>query len=106
MRHHSRSSYSRKHKKSKNKKSAGGETPRDYFPSQKRKDKGFLEMRGAVEELLPSAFFRVRLENGHEILAHLSGKMRMNKIRILPGDTVVVEMTPYDLTRGRITYRD
>ena len=62
-------------------------------------------MRGAVQELLPSASFRVKLDNGHEILAHLSGKMRMNKIRILPGDMVTVEMTPYDLTKGRITFR-
>lgn len=77
----------------------------DRFSRSKRKDKGFLEMRGTVQELLPSASFRVKLENGHEILAHLSGKMRMNKIRILPGDMVTVEMTPYDLTKGRITFR-
>jgi translation initiation factor IF-1 len=64
-----------------------------------------IEMTGSVEELMPSAMFRVTLENGHEILAHLSGKMRMNKIRILPGDRVKVEMTPYDLTKGRIIYR-
>ena len=75
----------------------------DRFSRSKKK--GFLEMRGAVQELLPSASFRVKLDNGHEILAHLSGKMRMNKIRILPGDMVTVEMTPYDLTKGRITYR-
>ena len=67
--------------------------------------KGFLEVEGMVEELLPSANFRVKLDNGHEILAHLSGKMRMFKIRLLPGDRVKVEMTPYDLTKGRITYR-
>ncbi|HLD86330.1 MAG TPA: translation initiation factor IF-1 [Patescibacteria group bacterium] len=67
--------------------------------------KGFLEVEGVVEELLPSANFRVKLDNGHEILAHLSGKMRMFKIRLLPGDRVKVEMTPYDLTKGRITYR-
>lgn len=67
--------------------------------------KGFLEVRGTVEELLPNATFRVRLENGHEVLAHLSGKMRMFKIRILPGDAVTLEMSPYDLTKGRITYR-
>ena len=65
----------------------------------------FIEMKGAVEELLPNATFRVRLESGHEILAHLSGKMRMNKIRLLPGDEVKVEMTPYDLNKGRIVYR-
>jgi len=67
--------------------------------------KGFIEIIGTIEELLPSATFKVRLENGHEILAHLSGKMRMYKIRILPGDKVKVEMSPYDLSKGRITYR-
>lgn len=67
--------------------------------------KGFLEVIGTVEELLPSAMFKVKLENGHEILAHLSGKMRLNKIRILPGDKVKIEMTPYDLSKGRIIYR-
>lgn len=67
--------------------------------------KGFLEVEGVIEELLPSANFRVKLDNGHEILAHLSGKMRMFKIRLLPGDRVKVEMTPYDLTKGRVTYR-
>jgi len=72
---------------------------------QKSNKKGFLEMKGEVIELLPSTTFRVKLENGHTILAHLSGKMRMYKIRILPGDEVTVEMTPYDLTKGRITYR-
>ncbi|MFZ5390866.1 MAG: translation initiation factor IF-1 [Patescibacteria group bacterium] len=67
--------------------------------------KGFLEVEGEVQELLPAATFKVRLDNGHEILAHLSGKMRMFKIRLLPGDRVKVEMTPYDLTKGRIVYR-
>ncbi len=60
---------------------------------------------GEVTEALPNAMFRVRLENGHEILAHISGKMRMYYIRILPGDKVKVEMSPYDLTKGRITFR-
>ena len=64
-----------------------------------------LEMRGQVVELLPNAMFRVKLESGHEILAHVSGKIRMNFIRILPGDRVLVELSPYDLTRGRILYR-
>ena len=64
-----------------------------------------MEVEGVVEELLPSANFKVKLDNGHEILAHLSGKMRMFKIRLLPGDRVKVEMTPYDLSKGRITYR-
>lgn len=67
--------------------------------------KDFLEIDGEVTELLPSATFRVKLENGHEILAHLSGKIRMFNIRLLPGDRVKVQMTPYDLTRGRIIYR-
>lgn len=75
-------------------------------PSQsKANKKGFLEVLGTVEELLPSTMFKIKLENGHEILAHLSGKMRLNKIRLLPGDQVKIEMTPYDLTKGRITYR-
>ena len=64
-----------------------------------------LEMRGQVVELLPNAMFRVVLENDHEILAHTSGRMRKNRIRVLAGDKVLVEMTPYDLTKGRITYR-
>lgn len=67
--------------------------------------KDFIEVNGEVAELLPAATFRVILENGHEILAHLSGKMRMFKIRLLPGDKVKVQMTPYDLTKGRIIYR-
>ena len=67
--------------------------------------KGFIEMEGAVDELLPAATFRITLDNGHEILCHLSGKMRMNKIRLIPGDRVRVEISPYDLTKGRITYR-
>lgn len=65
-----------------------------------------IEIYGVVEEALPNAMFRVKLENGHEILAHISGKMRKFYIRILPGDKVKVELSPYDLTRGRITYRD
>ena len=64
-----------------------------------------IEAQGTVAETLPNAMFRVQLENGHTILAHISGKMRMNFIRILPGDKVTVELSPYDLTRGRITYR-
>ncbi|MFA5029486.1 MAG: translation initiation factor IF-1 [Patescibacteria group bacterium] len=67
--------------------------------------KDFLEVDGEVLELLPAASFRVKLESGPEILAHLSGKMRMFNIRILPGDRVKIQMTPYDLTRGRIIYR-
>ncbi|MGV3244563.1 translation initiation factor IF-1 [Staphylococcus sp. 11261D007BR] len=64
-----------------------------------------IEVEGTVLDTLPNAMFKVELENGHEILAHVSGKIRMNYIRILPGDKVTVEMSPYDLTRGRITYR-
>ena len=64
-----------------------------------------IELEGTVIEPLPNAMFKVQLENGHEVLAHISGKIRMNYIRILPGDKVVLELSPYDLTRGRITYR-
>jgi translation initiation factor IF-1 len=67
--------------------------------------KNFIEISGEVLELMPAGAFRVKLENEHLILAHLSGKMRMNKIRLLPGDRVKVQMSPYDLTKGRITYR-
>ncbi|PYN18506.1 MAG: translation initiation factor IF-1 [Candidatus Rokuibacteriota bacterium] len=64
-----------------------------------------IEVEGKVVEPLPNAMFRVQMENGHKVLAHVSGKMRMNHIRILPGDKVTMELSPYDLTRGRITYR-
>jgi translation initiation factor IF-1 len=64
-----------------------------------------IQMQGEIVETLPNATFRVKLENGHVILGHISGKMRMHYIRILPGDRVVVELSPYDLNRGRITYR-
>ena len=64
-----------------------------------------IELQGTVVEALPNAMFQVELENGHKILAHISGKLRMNFIRILPGDKVTVELSPYDLTRGRITWR-
>ncbi|MBN2144009.1 MAG: translation initiation factor IF-1 [Candidatus Aureabacteria bacterium] len=64
-----------------------------------------LKLEGTVKELLPNTMFRVELENGHLVLAHISGKMRMNFIRILPGDKVMLEMSPYDLSKGRITYR-
>ena len=65
-----------------------------------------IEVEGKVVEKLPNAMFQVELENGHQILAHISGKLRMNFIRILPGDKVKVEMSPYDLTKGRIIWRD
>ncbi|HEY4719683.1 MAG: translation initiation factor IF-1 [candidate division NC10 bacterium] len=64
-----------------------------------------IEVEGTVVESLPNAMFRVELETGHKVLAHISGKMRMHFIRILPGDKVIVELSPYDLSRGRITYR-
>ena len=64
-----------------------------------------IELEGVVAEALPNAMFQVELQNGHKILAHISGKLRMNFIRILPGDKVTVEMSPYDLTKGRITWR-
>lgn len=64
-----------------------------------------LEMEGTISDTLPNAMFRVQLENGHEVLAHVSGKIRMNYIRIAKGDRVLVELSPYDLTRGRIRYR-
>ena len=65
-----------------------------------------IKVKAEVREALPNALFKVVLENGHQVLAHVSGKMRMNFIRILPGDTVTLEMSPYDLTKGRIVYRD
>ncbi|MBI4598873.1 translation initiation factor IF-1 [Candidatus Uhrbacteria bacterium] len=67
--------------------------------------KEFIEAQGEVEELLPAAKFKIRLENGQAIIGHLSGKMRMNRIRLLPGDGVKVELSPYDLSKGRIVYR-
>jgi translation initiation factor IF-1 len=76
----------------------------------KNKEKGAqkeegIQVEGSVMETLPNAMFKVKLDNGHEVLAHISGKMRMNYIRILPGDKVLVELSPYDLTRGRVVYR-
>ena len=65
-----------------------------------------IALQGKVLETLPNAMFRVELENGHEVLAHISGRRRMNYIRILPGDKVTVELSPYDLTKGRISWRD
>ncbi len=67
--------------------------------------KDAIEVTGVVDEVLPNAIFRVKLDNGHEVQAHLSGKLRMNSIRILEGDTVTVELSPYDLSQGRITWR-
>lgn len=75
-------------------------------PSEKSKKKDVIEIMGVVVDALPSTQFRVQLENGHTILAHISGNIRRNFIRILPGDTVKVELSPYDLSKGRITYRN
>lgn len=66
---------------------------------------GAIEVQGTIVETLPNAMFRVELDNGHRVLAYISGKMRMHYIKILPGDKVLIELSPYDLTRGRITYR-
>lgn len=68
--------------------------------------KNTIEVEGVVVDALPNAIFKVRLENGHEIIAHISGKLRMHNIRILPGDRVTMELSPYDLTKGRITWRN
>lgn len=68
--------------------------------------KDVIEVEGIITEAMPNTIFKVRLENGHEIIAHISGKLRMNYIRILPGDKVIVELSPYDLTKGRITWRN
>jgi translation initiation factor IF-1 len=80
----------------------GHESKESHLPKPKE---DAIVLEGTVTEPLPNAMFRVELENGHKVLAHSSGKMRMHRIRILPGDKVQVEITPYDLNRGRITYR-
>jgi len=72
---------------------------------ERRGKKEAIEVEGTVVESLPNAMFRVELANGHKVLAHISGRMRVHYIRILPGDRVLIELSPYDLTRGRITYR-
>jgi translation initiation factor IF-1 len=79
----------------------------DLFPKEENRvsKDDVIEIEGTVLEALPNAMFKVELPNGHSILAHISGKLRMNYIRILPGDKVTVEMSPYDLTKGRITWR-
>jgi translation initiation factor IF-1 len=79
-------------------------TPKTGVPRHMAKEEA-IEVEGTVLEPLPNAMFRVELETGHKVLAHISGKMRMHFIRILPGDKVTVELSPYDLTRGRIIYR-
>ena len=80
-------------------------TQPSFILGDKMAKEELLEFPGVVKELLPNATFRVELENGHEIIAHTAGKMRKNRIRVLAGDRVQVEMTPYDLTKGRINYR-
>ncbi len=79
--------------------------PRQTQEREEKKKKDVIEAEGTVTEALPNAMFRVQLDSGHTVLAHISGKMRMYYIRILLGDRVTVELSPYDLTRGRITYR-
>ena len=79
--------------------------PRPMPEQTEKKKKDVIEAEGTITEALPNAMFRVQLESGHNVLAHISGKMRMYYIRILLGDRVTVELSPYDLTRGRITYR-
>jgi translation initiation factor IF-1 len=78
---------------------------KNHQSGQRMAKEELLEFPGVVTELLPNATFRVKLENEHEIIAHTAGRMRKNRIRVLAGDKVLVEMTPYDLTKGRITYR-
>ena len=82
-----------------------GLTVRAEEPVLPKPKEDAIVLEGTILESLPNAMFRVELDNGHKVLAHISGKMRMHYIRILPGDKVQVELTPYDLTRGRITYR-
>lgn len=81
------------------------QTPVDPGADRGSKKRDFLHVDGQVIETLPAGTFRVQLENGHEVLAHLAGKLRMFHIRVMPGDRVKVEMTPYDLTKGRLVYR-
>jgi|SRR5688572_14828279 translation initiation factor IF-1 len=84
---------------------SNGRQPTKRIAEDMPKKEGVIEIEGTVVEALPNAMFRVELSNGHKVLAHISGKMRQHYIRILPEDRVVVELSPYDLTRGRIVYR-
>ena len=84
---------------------ATGRHPFQQIVEDMPKKEGVIELEGTITEALPNAMFRVELSNGHKVLAHISGKMRQHYIRILPEDRVVVELSPYDLTRGRIVYR-
>ncbi len=89
--------------------SSRGRLPRNFYVwsavASKPSNKDVIEVEGTVSEALPNAMFKVELQNGHSVLAHISGKMRMNFIRVVPGDKVLVELSPYDLKRGRITRR-
>ena len=85
--------------------SRSGGQPRQQIVEDMAKKDGVIEIEGTIVEALPNAMFRVELTNGHKVLAHISGKMRQHYIRILPEDRVVVELSPYDLTRGRIVFR-
>ena len=84
---------------------ANGQAPAQTGPILKEPSKDAIAVEGIIKEALPNAMFQVELENGHNVLGHISGKMRKNFIKILPGDRVVIELSPYDLTRGRITFR-
>jgi translation initiation factor IF-1 len=84
---------------------AGTTVSGELLASSKPSNKDVIEVEGTVSEALPNAMFKVELQNGHAVLAHISGKMRMNFIRVVPGDKVLVELSPYDLKRGRITRR-
>ncbi len=84
--------------------SRGKRKVKERGPDTSNKEEG-IEIEGTVLEPLPNAMFKVELDNGHQVLAHISGKMRMHYIRILPGDKVLIELSPYDLTRGRVIYR-
>ena len=90
--------------RSKQNRPGGNQTPQTG-PILKEPSKDAIAVEGIIKEALPNAMFQVELENGHNVLGHISGKMRKNFIKILPGDRVVIELSPYDLTRGRITFR-
>lgn len=91
--------------RSKQNRSPNGAAPAQTGPILKEPSKDAIAVEGIIKEALPNAMFQVELENGHNVLGHISGKMRKNFIKILPGDRVVIELSPYDLTRGRITFR-
>lgn len=91
--------------RSKQNRPGGNQAPAQTGPILKEPSKDAIAVEGIIKEALPNAMFQVELENGHNVLGHISGKMRKNFIKILPGDRVVIELSPYDLTRGRITFR-